>query len=691
MPLLNLPTNLQKKRAVPENASEKKEVARESPAAPKQRKSKKETISDEALSLHIFELFSSYEHYLITTEEQLLSFIGEEKDFGLDTETSGLSFYKDTIAGFSIGTKDKSAYIPLRHEVGINYQGSIDSLYNILSELNLYGFNWKFDKHFLIQIDPRFENINAKGDGYLVARLYNNNMDAGLKPLYKRFIDPQVEDYSFSSLFSRSFTSYDPALVYPYAAVDAQKHIILTKHLEELLKETPARYRLYEKLELPLTEVIGRMERHGVQLDKDSILALNKQLSQEADDSLYEIQIVAQDPNFNPGSSKQVGELLCRLGLLAPDTNGKIRTGEEVLISICDEHPLPKMILDFREANKLKSTYTVGLLDYADENSVAHPIFNQLGTDTGRFSSTRFNAQNIPKDNRFRNLFIPKEGNKLISVDYSQQEVRILAALAQDEVMIQAFQSGKDFYAVMASIAFNLPYDSCTKKGSHAELRGHMKSIVLGLNYDMSMQSLAKNLNKTLDEATEIYATFQKTCPSIDAFKKECKRFAYSHGYAETILKRRRYFDGVGYKVLGLPRFESSDPAVLETLNSIKDNRWSIRRLLQDAKKEGIYAKDREVVALSEERQCTNSVIQGSAADMTKLAMLEFDRDPIARRLDARIVLQIHDEVIIECPAQNAQAAGDRLAFIMNGVGSELMNGLPAGGVPDIMDRWTKE
>ena len=130
---------------------------------------------------------------------------------------------------------------------------------------------------------------------------------------------------------------------------------------------------------------------------------------------------------------------------------------------------------------------------------------------------------------------------------------------------------------------------------------------------------------------------------------------------------------------------------MLATLQKIASDRWAVRRLIEDAKKEGIYVKDREALAFKEDRQCTNSVIQGSAGDMTKLAMLEFDRDPIARRLDAHIVLQIHDEVIIECPAQFAVEAGDRLAFIMNGVGAELMNGLPAGGVPDIMDRWEKD
>lgn len=681
--LLKLPKDITTRQTKSRVAEDVKKVPKRTP---------KVTQTDEQLSLYISELFAQYKHRLITTQEQLEEFLALSDEFGFDTETSGLSFYKDEIAGFSLGTEQESAYIPLNHIQGQNYNGDRHTLFTLLSKKKLWGFNWKFDKHFISKIDPAFLSLNAEGDGYLMARVLNNNLDAGLKPLYRHFIDPNVMEYNFSSLFHKPFVEYDPALVYPYAAVDAQKHIILAKFLQKELQKTPDLYRLYKNLELPLTEVVGRMEEHGIQLDKDEIYRLNSSLTQEADEILQKIKDITEDPNFNPGSPKQVGDVLAdKFHLLQRDAKGKVSTGEQFLESISDAHPLPRYILDYRGVQKLASTYTVGLLEFTDSDAVAHPSFNQLGADTGRFSSSRFNAQNIPKDNRFRHLFIPKPGNKLVSVDYSQQEVRILAALAEDQAMIDAFKSGKDFYAVMASLAFNLPYEDCTKKGSHSELRGHMKSIVLGLNYDMGMRSLAANLGKTEEEAADIYARFQKTCPGVEAFKKKCRDFAYSHGYAETVLKRRRYFDGVGYKALGLPRFESSDPAVLATLQKIASDRWAVKRLIEDAKKEGIYVKDREALAFKEDRQCTNSVIQGSAGDMTKLAMLEFDRDPIAKRLDAHIVLQIHDEVIIECPAQFAVEAGDRLAFIMNGVGAELMNGLPAGGVPDIMDRWEKD
>lgn len=679
--LLNLPDGMVTRQTKTRVAEEKKSPTK---------RSAKVTETDEELSLRIFDLFSKYKFRLITTEQELKEFLSLSDEFGLDTETSGLSFYHDEIAGFSLGTENESAYIPLNHTQGKNYTGDRGNLFTLLSSVKLDGFNWKFDKHFMTKIDPRFENLVPEGDGYLAARILDNRLDAGLKPLYKHFVDPLVEDYSFSSLFKRAFTTYNPALVYPYAAVDAQKHIIIKKVLEGKLKETPDLYRLYKKLELPLTEVVGRMERHGILLDVDKIHELNTTLTQDAEDYLAQIKEVTGKEDFNPGSPKQVGDALVDLGLLQRDSKGKVATGEPILESISSLHPLPKLILDYRGVQKLASTYTVGLLEYAGADGVSHPIFNQCGTDSGRFSSTRFNAQNIPKDNRFRNLFIPKKGNMLVGVDYSQQEVRILASLAKDEAMIEAFRSGKDFYAVMASLAFNLPYDSCTKKGEHAEYRGHMKSVVLGLNYDMGMKSLAEQLKKSVEEATEIYQRFQKTCPRVDDFKKKCKELAFSRGYAETVLKRRRYFEGVGYKALGLPRFESSDENVLAMLNKISHDRYAVKRLIEDAKKEGIFVRDREALAFMEERQCTNSVIQGSAADATKLAMLSFDRDKRARELDAHIVLQIHDEIIVECPEAHAEEVGDLLADIMNGVSEELFN-LPGGGVPSIMSRWEKD
>lgn len=682
--LLRLPKNLEEKRTdTKKGVSEKTSQKDFTPKKEGIKRTKKSGITDQELSLKIFTLFSQYKTCLITTEEELVQFLSLSNCFGIDTETSGLDFYKDIIAGFSIGTEFESAYIPINHEIGENYAGNRERLFTLLSQKSLYGFNWKFDKHFLKQIDPRFDSLKVKGEGYIAARLLNSNLDAGLKPLYKLYIDPQVEDYSFKSLFLRPYTKYDPKLVYPYAAVDAQKHLILTNYLESKLKtEFPDLYRLYNKLEIPVQEVVYSMEEQGILMDRNWLKQLQVLLTSQSESKLERLRELVHNYDFNPNSPKQVLQVFNSLNFNITSTK------EEVIKEI--DHPVADLLLEYRGIEKLATTYGENLLEFASEDGVAHPIFNPLGTDSGRFSSTRFNAQNIPKDNRFRNIFISRPNHKLISVDYSQQEVRVLASLAEDEAMIEAFRSGKDFYAVMASLAFNLPYNTCTKHGERADLRAQMKSVVLGLNYGMGMKRLAKDLGKTVTEAQEIYNRFQQTCPKIALFKKKCKDFAYAHGYVETVLKRRRYFKGVGYKALKLPRFECEDKAVLETLYKIKDDRWAVSRLIEDAKKENIKIIDREALAFAEERQCTNSVVQGSAADETKLAMVAFDNNQRAKELGAKIVLQIHDEIIIDCPQENAVEAGALLAEIMNGVMEELFN-IPGGAVPEIMDRWTKE
>ena len=186
MPLLRLPSDVVTRQNKTRVAEEKKE--------PKKR-AKKDVVSDSELSLKIFSLFNQYKHSLITTEKELEEFLSKSDRFGLDTETSGLLFYKDKIAGFSLATDKESAYIPLFHEVGVNYQGDPKRIYDMIKDyhIKLDGFNWKFDKHFMAwNVDSRFANIDAYADGYLLARVLNNTYDAGLKPLYKRFIDPDV-------------------------------------------------------------------------------------------------------------------------------------------------------------------------------------------------------------------------------------------------------------------------------------------------------------------------------------------------------------------------------------------------------------------------------------------------------------------------------------------------------------------
>ena len=620
------------------------------------------------------ELFSCYNWKTVTTEEELIDYLSTRQELGLDTETTGLDVFKDKLVGFSVGTVDDCIYIPLAHKVGQNYTGDLSKLQSILDARGIYGFNAKFDIKFLRK--QANLNVRVKWCGYLAARLMNSSEPSNeLKELYIKYVDPNAKFYSFRDLFKRPFDQYDPAIVGAYAAVDAMKHIALGKWQEEHIGK--AERKLMTNLELPLAHQLVDIELTGVQLDVDWCKELSNQLEQDLKKA--EEDIARDYEGLNPGSPKQVAEWLYDK-LKLPQIQGR-GTGEGILKLF--DHPLPRKILEYRKAQKLLGTYAQKMPLIAD-NGVVHCIFNQYGADTGRFSSSNPNLQNIPKDNRFRKMFRARDGMTLVSCDYSQQEVRILAALAGDESMKEAYEKDMDFYAYMASLVFDKPYELCQKHAEFGELRNQMKSIVLGLNYDMGLRSLANDIHKSVEETKAIYAKFFEKCPRIKSYKQEKAEFARKNGYVETVLGRKRFF-----KSLNKPDFECKNKDVQDTLNKLK-NEWSINKLLADAKNEGIEVIDWRKQKIVESRQVVNSIIQGSASDMTKLAIVEFGKNQRLKELGAHILLQIHDELIIEAPDENAKEAGDILAKLMTDVGTDLV-GLWMKCEPDLMKFWQKD
>ena len=664
--LLNLGIDTSKKTKLPKLAVTGK----------KSSTTRTKTVADDSLSVKekMVSLFSCYNWKTITTEEELFKYLEDKKDIGLDTETTGLDVFKNKLVGFSVGTEEDCVYIPLAHKIGKNYSGDLKKLEEVLKTKNIWGFNAKFDMKFLKH--QAGINIKVVWCGYLAARLMNSSEPSNeLKELYIKYIDPNEKFYSFRDLFKRPFDEYDPEIVGAYAAVDAMKHIRLGKwQCEHMTKEEK---KLMTDLELPLAHSLVDIELTGVQLDIEWCNELTKEL--EADLKAAEESISKDYEGLNPGSPKQVAEWLYDK-LKLPQIKGR-GTGEGILKLL--NHPLADKVLEYRKAQKLLSTYARKMPEEAYEG-VVHCVFNQYGADTGRFSSSNPNLQNIPRDNRFRKMFKARPGCTLISCDYSQQEVRILAALANDPSMKEAYAKGMDFYSYMASIVFELPYEDCLKHGKHGELRGQMKSIVLGLNYDMGIKSLAKDINKSVEETKKIYAKFFEKCPSVKQFKKEKYDFAVKHGYVETVLGRRRYF-----KALGKPDFECKDKDVLDTLNKL-NNDWTINKLIADAKKEGIEIIDWRRQKIMEGRQVVNSIIQGSASDMTKLAMVQFAKDPRFKELDAHILLQVHDELIIEAPDEYAKEAGERLSKLMQDVGTDLV-GVKMVCEPGYMKVWEKD
>lgn len=635
----------------------------------------KAAVDDSAdVAARMAQLFSHYDWKVVTNEKELVEYISSRPELGLDTETTGLDVFKDKLVGFSLGTTTDCIYIPLTHKVGENYSGDLAKIGELLKEKSIYGFNAKFDMKMLKR--HAGISIRVKWCGYLAARLMNSAEPSNeLKSLYCKYVDPNAEFYTFMGLFRNSFDTYDPAIVGGYAAVDAMKHIALGKWQEAHIGK--AERKLLTNLELPLAHNLVDIELTGVALDVDWCNELSSLL--EKDLANVSAEIEREYPGLNPGSPKQVAEYIYdKLGL--PQINGR-GTGEATLEKL--NHPLVDKILEYRKAQKMLSTYAGKMPKIAYEG-VVHCTFNQYGADTGRFSSSGPNLQNIPKDNRFRKMFKARDGHMLVSCDYTQQEVYILAALANDESMKEAYAKGMDFYAFMASLVFDVPYERCTKTGDRHELRSQMKSIVLGLNYDMGLRSLAKDIHKSVEETKAIYNKFFEKCPSIKEFRQKNLEFAKKNGYVETVLGRKRYFE-----YLHKPDFDCDVPEVLETLNKLRSEQ-AINKLIADAKAEGIEVIDRRNQKVFETRQVVNSIIQGSAADMTKLAMIQACKDETLKRLGCKIVLQIHDEIIAEFPEENAEEGGKALANLMVDVGSDLI-GIRMKCDPSVMKFWQKD
>lgn len=648
---------------------------------PKEKKKRAPAVPvDDSLTVAkvIAELFKSYIncYKLVTTEEDLVSYLNANPELGFDTETDGLDRYKDIIAGFSVGTDKHCIYVPLNHRRGTNYTGDRSRLGELLRRngRKYWGMNTKFDRG-VCRIHMGFD-IPMKWDAEIAARLLDNREEAKLKTQYILHIDPDAVFYEFGSLFKQKFTYYDPAVVGIYGGVDAMKHCSLGKYQDEKMRDHfPRIYKLMKNVELPLIDVVLDMELRGIAIDVPYYEKFTAELQADADKLLFEIQ--SKFPNFNPNSPKQVGEVLFdRLRL--PDPSKMRKTGEEWLEKI--QHPVARSIVEIRKLTKAMSTYTKAIpaLAIMDENGIPiiHTTYHTIGADTGRFSSTEPNLQNQPKDNRFRRGFVARPGHMLASCDFAQQEQAILAGVSRDPKMLEGAEKGMDFYALMASIVWKLPYEECTKKGKHKNLRDRCKSIVLGVTYGMGAQSLSDKLNEdspdhvyTVDEAEQIMTSFYSGFPVVKKFQEWCHNFAKENGYMETTLGRRRYF-----LYLGKPAFECQErPDVAQTLNSLKYYN-QIRACLDECKENDIKVFDNRWRQGDELRQTVNHVMQGGAADQTKICMIALYRDPIFRKkYQGELLLQVHDELIAEFPTELAKEGSEYMASVMCEVGSEVI------------------
>lgn len=396
---------------------------------------------------------------------------------------------------------------------------------------------------------------------------------------------------------------------------------------------------LMAEMEMPLLSVLFAMEQAGIQVNIGALFEFLEEVRDELDSLTNKIYEIA-GTNFNIRSGKQLSDILFKkldLPMAKVTRGGQSSTSQDVLEKLAGTHPVIEALQEYRKLEKLRSTYLEPLPKQTGADSRIHTTFNQTGTGTGRLSSSNPNLQNIPVrgelGQRMRRCFVAREGSLLVSADYSQVELRVLAHCSGDSTLRTAFMNNEDIHARTASLLYD-----CSLENVTADMRRHAKTINFGLLYGMGQRKLSQDLNIPMQEAKRFMEVYFERFQTIKEFYEKVENFAREHAYVVTIAGRQR------------------------SLPDIMSNNHQARAMA--------------------ERQAVNTLIQGSAADIIKLAMLAVHKDKQLKEWDARLLLQIHDELILEVPEEHAEHAGKRVAEIM-------MNIAPLGkrlSVPLLVD-----
>ncbi len=451
-------------------------------------------------------------------------------------------------------------------------------------------------------------------------------------------LNPHSSDYSVNALSGEYSLSYSTQLD------EREAYAVAMVELSDLQRaqiEENEQTELYYNIELPLAEVLANMELSGFKVDTAGIAEFGRLLDVSIVELEEEIYQLAGE-SFNINSPKQLGVILFeKLGLSpAKKTKTGYSTNAEVLEELRYDHDIIDKILDYRKYSKLKSTYVEGLLKVTDENSTIHTRFNQTETRTGRISSLEPNLQNIPIRTELgatlRNFFVAREGNVLVDADYSQIELRVLAALASDDTMIEAFRSGEDIHSLTAAQVFDVDPIFVTK-----EMRSRAKAVNFGIVYGIGAFSLSKDIGVSVAEAKKYIESYLATYAGVSEYLKSCVSLARQYGYAKTYFNRRR----------ALPELAST----------------------------------KKQLAAFGERVAMNMPIQGTAADIIKIAMVTVFRRLKNELPTARLILQVHDELIVECPKESAEQAA---VIVKEAMESAVDMCVPMLAEVNIADNW---
>ncbi|MGA8076764.1 MAG: DNA polymerase I [Xanthobacteraceae bacterium] len=576
--------------------------------------------------------FDRSKYETVRSLDRLKSWAERAREIGtlaIDTETSSLDPMQAELCGFSLAVAPNEAcYVPLSHRRG--GEGGKDSLFpgeitpDQLSETDALaiikplledrgvlkiGQNLKFDWQIFAL---RGIEIASYDDTMLMSYVVDaGRSDHGLDPLARRYFDHETIDFNEVTKVGKSkltFDSVDIAKATEYAAEDADATLRLWRVLKpRLAAEHVAN--VYETLERPLLEVLARMERRGIRIDRQILSRLSGEFAQECGGLQAEINTLAGE-TVNVGSPKQIGDILFgKLGLTGgtKTKTGQWATGARLLEELAEQgNKLPQKILDWRQVSKLKSTYTDALPGFVNPTTHrVHTSYALAATTTGRLSSSEPNLQNIPirtEDGRkIRRAFIADAGHKLVSADYSQIELRLLAEIAEIEQLRKAFREGLDIHAMTASEMFGVPV-----KNMPGEVRRRAKAINFGIIYGISAFGLANQLGIEREEAGAYIRKYFERFPGIRDFIEETKKAAKKDGYVTTLFGRKCHYPDIGASNASIRAFN--------------------------------------------ERAAVNARLQGTAADIIRRAMIRMDATLAQKKLAARMLLQVHDELVFEVP-----------------------------------------
>jgi len=581
-----------------------------SPTATEAAKPKADTASGDQLNIANVD----HNYQLVETPEQrrqLLLELKKQKEFCFDTETTSLNPLDAEILGCAFSFQEHKGYylhFPREREAAQAIMDEFRPIFEGKYQKKILQ-NAKYDMMVLwnygIQINgPVFDTMLAH---YLVEPDQRHNMDA-LSEKYLNYKPISITDLIGKKGKNQlSFETVEIEKAKEYAVEDADITYQLYKKLDLLLDKHDVRS-VFDEIEVPLFPVLGRMEREGVRVDAPFLNEYSEQLETEVlqvEKDIYEKAGV----NFNIASPKQLGEVLfdiLKLDSKAKKTKtGQYKTDEETLVKLADEHELPKMILEFRQIKKLKSTYVDAIPKLIHPlTGRVHTSFGQAVAATGRLSSNNPNLQNIPirteRGRHIRKAFVPRdEEHVLLAADYSQIELRIIASIAEDPGMMEAFNLGHDIHKATAAKVFGVKLEDVT-----SEMRRQAKTVNFGIIYGISAFGLSQRIGISRTEAKEIIDSYFTQFPGIKNYMSTTIDFCRDHGYVQTLVGRRRY---------------------------IRD----------------INSQNRTVVGFAE-RNAINAPIQGTAADMIKIAMIKVDDEMRKRELKSKMILQVHDELLFD-------------------------------------------